>query len=287
MATQILSRQPRIADDDGGRKHGTLEEALGHLAAQLWVGRGLPEANEWVDGWIDDIVHGQIYLWPLISALREALFAGYTEETADALEVNRRAHGAIHSIVQAAHKAIADATPSLLEKNIDEQLRQRAENLFKAGESLLDHACNQIYFGSGAFRGSNREDPPGLADHTRMRAFLADYADTLALIGEAATARTLHHLVELYEYLVAAAPELVFERITDLLFKSSDREGYHFESLGSDVFVRLIRRYLADYRDVFEDAERRSRLVRALELFSSAGWPEALKLLYELPELLR
>ena len=79
----------------------------------------------------------------------------------------------------------------------------------------------------------------------------------------------------------------MFDRVSDLLVGPAAREGYHFESLGSDVLVRLIRRYLADHRAVFDDDVRRARLVRVLELFSSAGWPEALKLLYELPDLLR
>jgi hypothetical protein len=38
---------------------------------------------------------------------------------------------------------------------------------------------------------------------------------------------------------------------------------------------------------IFEDAARRQTLVAVLELFSSAGWPEALKVLFELPDLLR
>jgi hypothetical protein len=32
---------------------------------------------------------------------------------------------------------------------------------------------------------------------------------------------------------------------------------------------------------------RRQKLVEVLELFSSAGWPDALRLLFELPDLLR
>jgi hypothetical protein len=51
--------------------------------------------------------------------------------------------------------------------------------------------------------------------------------------------------------------------------------------------VKLVRRYLADHRDIFEDIDRRAKLIDVLELFSAAGWPEALKLLFELPDLLR
>jgi hypothetical protein len=91
----------------------------------------------------------------------------------------------------------------------------------------------------------------------------------------------------LYGYLADAAPETVFDRLAELLVGPARREGYHFESLGSDALVRLVRRYLADHREVFEDAGRRARLVAVLELFSGAGWPKALELLYELPDLLR
>jgi hypothetical protein len=51
--------------------------------------------------------------------------------------------------------------------------------------------------------------------------------------------------------------------------------------------VELVRLYLADHRQIFDAAARRRTLVAILELFSSAGWPEALKLLFELPDLLR
>ena len=79
----------------------------------------------------------------------------------------------------------------------------------------------------------------------------------------------------------------VFDRIAALIVGPAAREGYQFESFGSTVLVKLIRRYLADHRAVFEDEHRRASLVKVLELFSSAGWPDALQLLYELPDLLR
>ncbi len=193
----------------------------------------------------------------------------------------------LHAIVVAASRALAEATSSLTSQDAGEEERRHAEDLHRAGESLLDHACNQLYFGAGAFRNKNMEEPPGLATSEAMRLFLDEYSATLEIIGQAGTPRTLHHLIELYEFLAMAAPETVFDRVSNLLVGPAAREGYHFESLGSDVLVRLIRRYLADHRSVFDDDARRARLVRVLELFSSAGWPEALKLLYELPDLLR
>ena len=64
-------------------------------------------------------------------------------------------------------------------------------------------------------------------------------------------------------------------------------EGYQFEILGSTAVVKVLRRYIADHRGIFEDPEARAKLVEILQLFSEVGWSEAIRLLYELPELLR
>ncbi len=79
----------------------------------------------------------------------------------------------------------------------------------------------------------------------------------------------------------------MFDALHALLFGAGAREGYHHESLASTVIVRMITRYIADHRSIFEDDARRSRLVEVLRLFSDVGWSDALRLLYDLPELLR
>ena len=53
-------------------------------------------------------------------------------------------------------------------------------------------------------------------------------------------------------------------------------------------FVRIVRRYLADFRTVIASNEDlRQRLMSALDIFVEAGWPEARRLVYDLPEMLR
>jgi hypothetical protein len=98
---------------------------------------------------------------------------------------------------------------------------------------------------------------------------------------------TLHHLVELYEFLIPGDPVKVFEAIHSILIGRGVEEGYHYESLGNTAVVGIVQRYIADYRTIFDDDGRRTRLVAILRLFSEAGWPEALTLLHDLPDLLR
>ena len=88
-------------------------------------------------------------------------------------------------------------------------------------------------------------------------------------------------------FLVEASPAEVFDHIAAILTGPGVTEKYQFESLGADAQVALVRVYLADYRSIFENPDRRAKLVTVLEIFSAVGWPDALKLLYELADLLR
>lgn len=287
---EILSRQPTGAERTQ-RSRESAEEAIGSLVARLWIGRGRKSARRWIDNWTSDLVRGEPYIWSLVSASRMAFFEMYVrpdDETSSGIQ--QRAKGIADNVVQNATNQVRQLLPELQRQNLKPEERARAERRFEVATKLIDHVMAQLYFGSGVFRrrtSAEEEDLPGLADREAKGAFLADYSDTLEAIGETGNAHTLHHLIELYGYLADAAPGEVFDRVSELLVGPARREGYHFESLGSNEFVLLIRRYLADHREVFEDAERRRQLLAVLEVFSEAGWPEALSLLYELPDLLR
>lgn len=289
LVDEMLPRLRQSREEDSERVREPAAEAFAALAARLWVGRGRPAAESWIRGWLSDLARGEPFLWQLVSVIRGALFERYERpEDLEAAAVQERARVFVHQVAVTASEWMRDNVLPLLNPAAGEDERQAAEDRYRVGDRLLDHVCNQLYFGSGVFRPSgSAEGLPALAERSAKRDFLDSYSDTLALLGETGTPRTLHHLVELYEFLADAAPEAVFDRVADILVGSGAREGYQFESLGSDVLVRLVRRYLADYREVFEDAQRRDKLVEVLELFSGAGWSEALKLLYELPDLLR
>ncbi len=199
----------------------------------------------------------------------------------------RRARRLLDVIVNAASSALVEARPYLLGTPSDSVVATWRP-LYVAADNLIHQVCNQLYFGSGAFRSKGEgESRPGLQTAADKQRFLADYATALDAIAIHAQARTVHNLFALLSYLVEGDPTGVFERISKILLGPAAADGYQFEALGLDSLVKLVRRYLADHRDIFEDANRRQTLVKVLEIFSSAGWPEALKLLFELPDLLR
>jgi hypothetical protein len=64
--------------------------------------------------------------------------------------------------------------------------------------------------------------------------------------------------------------------------------AYQYDSLAADLMVKVIERYLAEYRYLFrEDPEARNLLLSILDIFVTAGWPSARQLSYGLEEIFR
>jgi len=281
----IMTRLAQPADDaEPSDKGRTLHEAGAVLVLRIWIYRGLEAAKGQVEAWTRNLVPSKGYLWHVISHLREPLFAGYAPDSSDDQRQWRmRARETLETIVAAAASVRQRANAAYREPGASDEQRRVATLHFHAAEELLDHAGNQLYFGSGAFQGSGT----GLSSPEAMRDFFTEYGQILNVIEQDGPVRTLHHLVELYEYLAVAEPASVFDRIAALLTGPAHDAQYQAEGMASSALVRLVRRYLADHRNVFNDAARRGKLVTILKTFSEAGWPEALKLLYELPDFLR
>ncbi len=155
--------------------------------------------------------------------------------------------------------------------------RDAAGKAYRAAEQVTHQGMNQLYFGSGA-NADDLQPALGLPDYAAMKRFLTNYAVILDLLAYSGNPATIRQLIELYEYLTPAA---VFDIVHNVLLGSAAREGYH-ESLANSVVVRAIRRYIVDHRSIFDDSDRRARLVAILALFSDVGWSDALKLIYGL-----
>lgn len=268
------------------QRRDQLQESLGGWTAQLFAGQGRGLARTWLEEWADNPQCYGDLLDSFASSLRGAFFYRYDPESeTKACAICDRAQDGLALILTHATRISAEAY-GLLASDAAEFNKQAAIERYKAAEKVIHHAMNQLYFGSGTFS-SNRKGKPGLIDASAMVRFLTDYADILALLARTREPSTLHHLLELYEYLIPGAPVTVFEAIYSILLGRGEEECYHYESLGNTAVVRIVQRYIADYRAIFEDEGRRARLVEILQLFSEVGWTDALKLLYDLPDLLR
>jgi hypothetical protein len=271
-------------DDKPGRDE--VAEQLGGLTGQLWAWQKEPEALDWLTSWADDPTAHREYLTSFLSMLRGAFFARYTSGEERDAGLSDRSQRAAMVILEACSAAAGSSYATIAKEGLESAERDSAIATYRAAELVVGHLMNQLYFGSGAFA-HNREAGIGLVSSDTMRRFLNDYSQMLDLLAASHEPSTHHHLVELYEFLIPGNPAGVFDALRALLLGSAAREGYQYERLAAAVIVRMITRYIADHRSIFEDDGRRAALVAILRLFSDVGWSEALKLLYDLPDLLR
>lgn len=271
-------------DDQPGRDK--VAEPLGGLTAQLWCWQQEPIALEWLAAWAGDPAAHREYFTSFLSTLRGAFFTRYASGEERDLGLSDRSHQAAMIILEACSAAAAASHAAVTQDQVEGDAREAAIATYRAAESIIGHLMNQLYFGSGA-HADNREAAVGLMSAETMRRFLDDYRPMLALLAASHEPSTHHHLVELYEFLIPGDPAGVFDALHALLTGPAAREGYHHESLAAPVIVRMVTRYIADHRSIFEDDTRRAALVEILRLFSDVGWSDALRLLYDLPDLLR
>lgn len=277
-------RKSFVRRENSGRDE--LSEVLGGLAAQLWAGQSRDRALHWLIEWLKDLVTNQDLLIAFISPLREAFIARYKSGQDNDQPLSDRAQRGSMLILEVCSAAATESYAVLIADDREDAAREVAIARYRAAEQIIHHLMNQLYFGSGAYQESNHPSH-GLGTFEAMSSFLADYRPMLALLAKSHEPATHHHLIELYEYLIPGDPAGVFKALHGILLGAGMREGYHHESLALKLIVSIVTRYLADYRSLFEDEACRTELLEILKLFSDVGWPDAMKLLYDLPELLR
>lgn len=287
LLSAVIDRLPAKPSSAEGENRREYSEAVANVITWLCVGADDAWAWTRVEQWTRNLIAGDPYLWAMIGDLRGALIEGFADGAAEKISFRTRAKRIFTEVVAASVGGKLSAEPALRSEETPDDEKAQAEALYAAADSLIGHVCNQFYFASGAYEAQNQEEPSTLKTAAEKGAFLSEYSAIFDQIGLHGSADAIHHLIELYIFLVEAAPAAVFDRVAALVSGPAAAQQYQYESLGADLLVKLVREYLADHRAIFEDADRRARLVAVLETFSSAGWPDALKLLYDLPDLLR
>jgi hypothetical protein len=259
-----------------------LVEELGSLVCLLWISHGRPRAKAKLNEWLADAPTFEAELGHAIATSREALVLGYRSNEARDAEITRRAQEFASWTVEATATGLKDYLTRAPGVVPSEAEKTRGTMFAK----LLNEMMDQLYFASGAFRDRQGEEV-ALEKQEAKAAFFRDSREILHRIGDVGTPGTIHHLIELLEFLVPADPTAVFDLVAHALLGAGKEHGYQFESLGVDRFVAVIGRFLADYRDIFRDEGRRQSLIACLDVFMDAGWPAARRLVYRLPELLQ
>lgn len=154
---------------------------------------------------------------------------------------------------------------------------------------LAESVCMQIYFASGAYsRDNSGDDEESIPMGTEARSrFLREANAVLHLLSEFSHASLAHHLLQTLEFLIPYDPENVFLLVGKVV-NSGKQGGYQYESMAVDLIVKLVERFIAEYRYVLQESEQcRSVLIEVLDVFVEAGWASARRLTYRMEEIFR
>ena len=171
---------------------------------------------------------------------------------------------------------------------LDSNYSGESERLTQCARTL-DFIGNQLYFSSGAYDGTNGSTSgkdSSLTSDERER-FWHESQGTIEALTVGALPSIAHHLVQTLKSFVECDPARVFHRIAAVV-ESSRRFGYQYESMAVDLLVEVAELYLAQYPALLQDdVQCRKELMAMLEIFVTAGWPSALRLIYRLEEMYR
>jgi hypothetical protein len=276
VANLILPMLARFPASDPGNK--TIRQHLVEWSLQLWLRFGFEDAATQVRAWFDNTADHAEEVRDGVQWLRSAFTAGLRPGDEPQFALQRPQ--AIVLLGQAVTQAglALDHYKTLTDPIESETV------LARQAVQIIDTACLQLYFSSGAFRHGDNNPAPLSPESAAI--FLHDTASILLQIGQHGGPHTVYYLIQLLESLVEADPAGVFDLIATAVLQGGQETGYQFEHLAADLMVKLVGRYLADHKEIFDDPQRRTALVDTLEVFVATGWPSIRRLFYRLPELL-
>ena len=261
--------------------HKKVANACGSILTNIFVWDKSSVASAVIDELADDPVAHLGHVNYLVRRFREILVSGAVEspdpETDAArgrswsflLRVTRRAAAEFRRGIE--RRSAADHFVD--DERTEEELRDLAQ--------LLDSVGSNIYFVSGAYDGS---EP---LDEQVLRRFYTESGQVIDELADIGLPQLSHHLLETLEVLIPVDPRGVFVRVARVI-RGGREGGYQYDRMAERVIVKVVDRYLADYRDLFRtDEELQHRLIEILDTFVDAGSEDARRLSYGLGGIFR
>lgn len=154
---------------------------------------------------------------------------------------------------------------------------------------LVDGIATQLFFTSGAYAEEHPQQEREGLSHERVWRFWKDAESIFDALSTEAHPHTVHHLVQTFRHLLPCAPTKVFLLAMQAICNSAE-VGFQNESLAVPDVVKLIQRALADHRDIFTNTDGSESqclevLLKVLDIFVEAGWPEARQLTHRLEDV--
>jgi hypothetical protein len=152
---------------------------------------------------------------------------------------------------------------------------------------LLDRIALQLYFSSGSGDSPGHKGDLAADDLPGRTRFLRESLPTFGHLAQVGYPGIVYDLVRALAGLAPFGPRDVILAVSRMVC-AAEQWGFSRERMGLDQVVPLVRRYLADHRDVLiGDAESWMALLAMLDTFVRVGWPPAVRLVAELDRIYR
>jgi len=192
--------------------------------------------------------------------------------------------GWLPQIVERVHRLLRDETEQA--RDDDSDRRDEVRELF----NVLDHIISRFYFQSGirdAEDGRHATRAEICMFFRAIRAILRQIGEiTGGTNGLGLPARTAHYFIELLRGSIACDPAEVLH-LTRLAVEGAQGAGYAFDPMAAQEVTGIVETILADHRETARNGQPLDDLMRILDIFVQAGWPEAQRLVWRLEELFR
>ncbi|HOJ19723.1 MAG TPA: hypothetical protein PLT92_14260 [Ignavibacteriaceae bacterium] len=97
-------------------------------------------------------------------------------------------------------------------------------------------------------------------------------------------ASSSYYLIQYLNWVIKYDPVDVVN-MAYLVSENSKAFSFHYDPLAQSEVIKLVEKVLSDYRYEFREGENLKTLVKLLDIFVDAGWPEAINLIWRLDEL--
>ncbi len=223
----------------------------------------------------------------LLHELREALFHGPTLQGDTAHEgIRRRSLNVFDILFDAANSGI-ERLRALHGGSLDGDWPPEDVHELRGWLQVACGIVDQLYFASGVFQARQPSPDERHADMAQRERLYHEAHGLIVNLTGLGEPHAMHHLIEMLEGCIDFDAADVFVLIAQTV-QSSSTWGYHFEPMGEELIVRIVKRYVTDHRELFRDKpDLESALADILDLFVEAGWPGARRLVYGLPEIFR
>ena len=157
-----------------------------------------------------------------------------------------------------------------------EHLRDDARNV----AIVAHHATQQLYFASGA--NDDTKQPASRPDRGSLDRFADLAIPLLEGYGDIHHPAVTHHVIQTLDHISPTQPRAV---LLAAVRAAADDNAYAQEPLAVDAVLQLIKRYLADHRDlVLGDPGCTTAVRKLLESFVRVGWNQAIQMAERMDE---